>query len=110
LPNENHKKKLAVLWDTLVKEDLHASTSDYSLICDNVGAYDTVHICTFENGERLSTNGPDLHKSLFSEESPKIERSVLTGVLVGKWPFHLDDYEFFRKESVKLGVEDGSTA
>ena len=105
LPDEIHKKRLIVFWNNLVKENMHAATSDYSLECDVVGAYDTVYVCTFENGEHLSAMGPDLHKALFSGELLRIEKGVLTGVLVGKWPFHLDDYEFARKRLARLENE-----
>ena len=96
-PNENHSKLRSVFLKELVKEDLHSATSDYSVILDTVGAYDSIYICTFDSGEGLSRIGPDMQKSVFSDEAPKIDRAVLTGVITGKWPFHLDDYGYFKK-------------
>ncbi|MGA3021081.1 MAG: winged helix-turn-helix transcriptional regulator [Candidatus Micrarchaeales archaeon] len=95
-PGENHPKLEFDFLNELIKEDEHEITSDYSLILDAVGTYDSFYICSFENGEQLSRRGPDLQKNLLNEESPRIDRAVLTGILVGKWPFHLDDYDYYK--------------
>lgn len=95
-PSEKHAELSLKFTSRIVKEDLHENTSDYAVILDTVGAYDTLYLCTFEDGEALEKRGPELQKELLSDESPKIEKAILTEVIVGKWPFHLDDYSFFK--------------
>ncbi len=95
-PTGEHTEFRLAFLNKLLEEDLHKATSDYALILDTVGNYDTLYVCTFENGEQLSRNGPDLQKSLFKKEGPKIDKAILTDIITGKWPFHLEDYSYYK--------------
>ncbi len=103
-PGVNHDKLMLDFGEELLKEGTRGVTSDYTLVVDAVGAYDLLYVCTFENGEKLSERGPDLIKTILAEESPKIEKAMLTDVIAGRWPFHFDDYNFYRKMSKKETV------
>lgn len=90
--SKEHAQHLLNFDKELVRESKMRVTSDYSILAATIGAYDNFSVCTFDNGEMLSKRGPDLHYNAFSGESPKIDKAVLTDVIVGKWPFHLDGY------------------
>lgn len=30
-------------------------------------------------------------------EDPRIDQAMLTDIIVGKWPFHLEDYDQYRR-------------
>ena len=81
----------------LMKEDFHESTTDYAFFSVTSGGYDLFAICSFKDGEVLSKRGPELIQNLWTQEEPKIDRAILTGLLVGKWPFHLENYSVYRQ-------------
>ncbi len=81
----------------LLNEDFKEIVSDYSLDANTSGDYDVFYICSFSGGEVLSKRGPDRLQTLWQTEEPKIEKAILTDVLVGKWPFHLEEYAFAKK-------------
>lgn len=98
LPVKNHLDELLNnVISKIVAEDLHESTSDYSLILDTVGEFDEICICTFKDGETMGRRGPNMYLKGLAMESPEIDRSILTDVIVGKWPFHLDDYGYYNE-------------
>ncbi|MDE1854740.1 MAG: Lrp/AsnC family transcriptional regulator [Candidatus Micrarchaeota archaeon] len=103
-PGGNHDKLMFSFGEELLKENKQEVTSDYVLVIDAVGAHDLLYVCTFENGEKLSERGPDLLKTILTDESPKIEKAILTDVITGKWPFHLDDYNFYQRMSKKENI------
>jgi len=92
-PGKTHRELLLKFLKELVSEDLHEVSNDYCLIMDVTGAFDAIYFCDFLNGEILSKRGPGLIQTLWAEETPAIEKAILTSVLVGKWPFHLVEYE-----------------
>ena len=57
------------------------------------GVIDAFYICSFKNGEALSKRGSNLIQKVLEKEEPVIEQSLLTGLIVGKWPFHLDKHK-----------------
>jgi DNA-binding Lrp family transcriptional regulator len=81
----------------LLKEDLHESVNDYALALETNGAWDTVRVCAFSEGETLLRRGPELFRTLLQKEEPKIEKAMLTGIVVGRWPFHLERYDRYRQ-------------
>ena len=96
-PGKSHGKLLLSFFEEVVNEDLHEITNDYGLMIDVVGAYDSLFICDFVDGEVLAKRGADLLQKLWISESPKIEKAILTAVLIGKWPFHLERYSEQKK-------------
>jgi DNA-binding Lrp family transcriptional regulator len=104
-PIKEHSKLSLSLAAEYIKENLHEVTNECCLVVDANGAYDTFYICTFENGEMMAKRGPSLLKTLWAEENPKIESALLTGIIVGKWPFHLEEYRTY-KEFVKAQTND----
>jgi DNA-binding Lrp family transcriptional regulator len=79
-------------YDEVSKENYNEASNDYCVFVDTSGAYDALFVCTFEDSEALYKKGPALNERIFAEESPSIEKAVLTDVIVGRWPFHLEDY------------------
>jgi DNA-binding Lrp family transcriptional regulator len=91
-PTKKHDELVLKFLQELVKEDLHEATNDYCIVVDTVGAYDILNINTFEKGETVPKRGPDLVQSLWISEDCKIEMAILTDLLIGKYPFHLEKY------------------
>jgi DNA-binding Lrp family transcriptional regulator len=81
----------------LLNEDFHESVNDYALIANTNGEYDVFYICAFKGGEILSKRGPELLRTLWMKEEPKIEKAIITDVLFGEWPFHLEEYEYAKE-------------
>ena len=65
--------------------------SEYNMVLDAQGFFDIIFICAFKDGEALAKRGPDLLKALWSKENPVIKKAILTGIIVGEWPFHLEE-------------------
>jgi len=104
-PTKTYSESLLKVVRELVTEDLHEITSDYSIILDCVGAFDEICCGTFKNGEQLAKRGPDAYEQLLSAESPALEKAVLTDILFGKWPFHLDDYARYKNQLKEIGLK-----
>jgi DNA-binding Lrp family transcriptional regulator len=104
-PGKNHGALLSSFLDELTNEDFHEITNDYSLIINGVGSYDSIYMCDFYDGTVLAKKGSDLLQKLWAPENPKIEKAILTGVLVGLWPFHLEPYSEQKRilENLKKG-------
>ncbi len=100
-PEQKHTAFISKFLEELVKEDPHQVTSDYDLVLDTVGPFDSLYMCTFDNGEAISKRGPDFQMGLLKEESPEMDRAVLTDVIAGRWPFHLDDYSYYKTQMKK---------
>ncbi len=98
-----HEKLALRFAMAIVDEDPHEITNDYCLIADDNGANDMLYICDFENGEKLSERGPELTQKLWSAEDPNIRKAILTDLLMGKWPFHLEDYDEYRRFIAERG-------
>lgn len=91
-PTKWHNKLLLNFFEEMTKEDLHEVTNDYGLMCDANGFCDLFFMCAFENGEVAAKRGPEILKTLWKDEDAKVEKLILTSLLVGKWPFHLEGY------------------
>ncbi len=90
---KEHRKLLLKFLEIITNEDLHEVANDYSLISNTNGSYDSVYLCAFADGEVEAKKGAMILNTLWATESPKVEKSILTSLLVGKWPFHLEGYE-----------------
>ncbi|MDE1828178.1 MAG: Lrp/AsnC family transcriptional regulator [Candidatus Micrarchaeota archaeon] len=98
IPTKEHHHKFFINFaKELLNETASEITNDYCFIADVTGAYDGMYLCTFEDGERLSKRGPDLIQRLWAVESPRIDRAMLTYLIIGKWPFHLEEYESYKR-------------
>jgi hypothetical protein len=97
IPMKEHEEFALEFAKELLKEDFHESVNDYALDLSTNGSWDTFDICVFSNGEVLLKRGSDLLHSIWIKEDPKIEKAILTDVIIGKWPFHLEKYEKFKK-------------
>jgi len=96
-PSKKHNTLLLNFSKELINEDLHEITNDYCLVASTNGSYDSFNICAFKSGETLQKRGPILIENLWTEENPRIKKVLLTDLIVGKWPFHLEEYEAYRK-------------
>ena len=96
IPVEGHKALSIAMARAILDEDLHETVNDYSIVANANGGYDAFYFCAFNNGEDLSKRGPDLLREKWLAEDPRIDRAMLTDIIVGKWPFHLEDYKPFR--------------
>ncbi len=96
LPSKEHHKLFLKFIKELVKEDLHEVTSDYCFWNDTSGVFDALCICTFKDGEHLLTRGPAGIRDLWASEGTRTESAIITSCMVGRLPFHLEDYPGFR--------------
>ncbi|MGC8662374.1 MAG: hypothetical protein ACP5RT_01150 [Candidatus Micrarchaeia archaeon] len=92
-PTEKHNKYVEEFYSKVLKNEDNDVVSDYNLIVTAQGFADEFIVCTFKDGEALAKKGPELLKNLWAIENPIIKKAVLTGIMVGKWPFHLEDFE-----------------
>lgn len=92
MPTSAHVNLVNRFASELLKEELHESANDYCLIVDSNGYYDAFDICLFENGESLLKKGSELILNSFAEEEIRLEKAIITGVLVGQLPLHLENY------------------
>ena len=96
-PLENHKEYSYRFFTEATNEKQGQIVSDYNYVADTVGYFDAFRICAFEKGEELAQRGPEMFRKIFADEQPIIEKAMLTDVLLGLWPFHLDDFEEWKK-------------
>ena len=94
-----HDKLVLGFLQEIVKENVHEDVNDYALMCDTNGFYDGFYFCAFENGEIAAKRGPETLKQLWKEEEAKVDSAILTSLLVGKWPFHLEKYDRQQKDT-----------
>ncbi|MGC8538921.1 MAG: winged helix-turn-helix transcriptional regulator, partial [Candidatus Micrarchaeia archaeon] len=97
MPSMEHDKLLLQYLKLIVSEDLHKASNDYALIIDGVGSYDALYICDFSKSEDAQKSGPEVLKTLWAHQHLKVEKAILTDLIVGKWPFHLESYELQHK-------------
>jgi DNA-binding Lrp family transcriptional regulator len=94
IPNETHHsiflKKLVS--EIVPNENKNNISTDYSVICDTSGHFDSVTFTCFRDGDTMYKRGPELIERLWKDEHPRIETSILTEVLVGQWPFNCNSY------------------
>ncbi|MGB9732605.1 MAG: hypothetical protein ACPLYE_01800 [Candidatus Micrarchaeales archaeon] len=91
-PTEKHGEYIKNFYSQVLKNEENNVISDYNVIISTHGFGDGFYICAFKDGEALAKKGPELLKNLWVIENPIIKKSVLTGIMVGKWPFHLEDF------------------
>ncbi len=99
ITGNHHPKLLLRFLDKIIGEEkVNRATTDYSVVCDTSGYFDSVYICNFEDGTAMNNRGPNFLKNVWESESPRIGQSILIEVVTGKWPFNLNNY-------IKLKVE-----
>jgi DNA-binding Lrp family transcriptional regulator len=90
-PTEEHTK-LRIEFSKNILSNLDSEiVNEYNVILDAQGSFDSLFICAFSDGEALAKRGSDLLKNLWSKENPIIKKAILTGIIVGEWPFHLEE-------------------
>jgi DNA-binding Lrp family transcriptional regulator len=92
IPNENHMTLWKEWYSEMLKESKYEATNDYSIIADVNGSCDGFYICTFKDERSMSDRGADMTRRVWGPEKPKIEKAMLIGKIVGKWPFHREKY------------------
>ncbi len=94
IPNERHKPELqTLLVDELIRgEDKRNVATDYSVVYDTSGHFDSVLFCSFKSGIELDWHGPNLFSRLWKTEYPRFEKAILTSLITGIWPFNKNDY------------------
>ncbi len=103
-PVKNHQELALNLAKEFTTESFNGATSDYVLDVNINGTYDVFSMCTFKNGEEMSKRGAELVQTMWKTEKPKIDRAILTDIIVGKWPSHLEEYEK-QREFIKSVVK-----
>ncbi|MDE1804258.1 MAG: Lrp/AsnC family transcriptional regulator [Candidatus Micrarchaeota archaeon] len=96
-PVKNHPELALSFAKELIGENFQEATNDYVLNIDINGGYDTFSMCTFKDGENMAKRGVEMLRTCWAAEKPKIDKAILTDIIVGKWPFHLEEYESIRK-------------
>ncbi len=104
-PGKWHKKLLLNFLEEITREDLHEASNDYGLMCDTNGFCDGLYICAFEDGEVAAKRGPEILRNLWKDEDARIEKVILTSLLTGKWPFHLEQYKQQLKDVSEIKKE-----
>jgi DNA-binding Lrp family transcriptional regulator len=94
IPTETHHSNFLkqLLLEIISNEHKDNLPTDYSVVCDTSGHFDSVNFLCFANGDLMYKRGPELIKRLWSEEHPKLDSCILTEVLIGKWPFNSNNY------------------
>ncbi len=96
-PDDKHKDTRLRFWKEMLDENLKEVVNEYAIITDTVGAFDAIYVCAFNGGEEMSKRGTERIKRLFEFENPMIKSAMLTDLLVGKWPFHLEEYSYMKR-------------
>ncbi len=96
IPTEEHIELAITMAKEIVNEDLHETVNDYAVTADMNGNYDFFAVCAFKNGETLSRRGAEFAREVWLREDPVIDKALLTDIIVGKWPFHLENYGAYR--------------
>ena len=100
MPVKEHTALSINLSKAILAEDYHEATNDYCTAINANGVIDLFYICSFKDGEALSKRGPSLIQKVLEKENPVLEQSILTGLIAGKWPFHLDNHRKRSSETI----------
>jgi DNA-binding Lrp family transcriptional regulator len=93
ITGDHHPRLLLRFLNKIINEEKIGNvTTDYSVVCDTSGYFDSVYICNFEDGTALRDRGPNFLNNVWESEFPKIKQSILTEIVTGKWPFNLNNY------------------
>ncbi len=100
IPAKEHPKNMSKIFiNTLcARSDPLKIATEYAVVCDTSGYYDGVDICNFYNNDSINRIGPIFFKSYWKIDEPRVEQAVLTGVLVGRWPFNTNSYNAWKSE------------
>jgi len=90
-PTEEHEKLGFEFLKDISKSPEGEIVNEYNIALNTQGFFDSLFICVFKDGEALAKRGPDLLKALWSKENPVIKKAILTGIIVGEWPLHLEE-------------------
>ncbi len=105
-PVKEHESLSLAASKAILAESYHEVANDYCVVINTNGAVDAFYICTFQDGMTLSKRGPNLIQTAFRKEEPVTKQALLTGLLVGLWPFHLESHkkhlEYIEKEGKLL--------
>lgn len=108
MPSEDHKPQLQTrLINEIARgEDERGITTDYSVVYDTSGHFDSVLFCNFKSGIELEHRGPGLFDRLWKTESPKFEKAMLISIITGILPFNKNSYvewtALVNKENTKI--------
>ncbi|MCL5239546.1 MAG: winged helix-turn-helix transcriptional regulator [Candidatus Marsarchaeota archaeon] len=91
-PVKEHNSLSLNLSKAIIAENYHEATNDYCVAVNTNGAADTFCFCTFKDGEALSKRGPNLAQAIYRKEEPITNQALLTGLIAGLWPFHLESH------------------
>ncbi len=99
-PNINHHRlSLLPFMDGVINaEKENDITTDYSIICDTSGHFDSVYFCNFADGQALNERGALLLKETWKAEQPEFKQCILTELVTGKWPFNKNGYYNWKRE------------
>lgn len=107
IPTEDHKPHLQTQLINKIIESENSEplqlTTNYSVIYDTAGTFDSIFFCSFKDAADMDENGPSVFEKIWESEYPKFERCILTDLIVGKWPFNSNGYTKWR-EVLKPGT------
>jgi len=98
-PSNNHLNYVINFYNEVVKEEKHQATSDYILITDTIGYFDIFYIGNFNRGEDAEKRGAEMYKKIFADELLVIEKAIITDILAGYLPQHIDTFEEWKKKA-----------
>jgi DNA-binding Lrp family transcriptional regulator len=107
-PTMKYQLHLNKVINEMLKEDFTGSTSDYSVIATSSGMFHLALICNFENGEDYSNRGSNMWLRLCRDEEIRTQDALLTDVIIGKWPFHADRYDYYKKVMKILNLDENA--
>ena len=103
VPTEDHQPILKTLWiNNVINKEEKGVTTNYAVIYDTFGYFDTIFFCNFENGIDIDMFGPGLFERVWKSENPISQKTVLTQIIIGKWPFNKNDYVGLKSASKKI--------
>jgi len=98
-PSNNHSNYIINFYNEVVKEEKHQLASDYILITDTIGYFDIFYIANFSRGEDAEKRGAEMYKRIFADELLVIEKAIITDILAGYLPQHIDTFEEWKKKA-----------
>jgi len=98
-PSNNHLNYVINFYNEVVREEKHQFTSDYFLITDAVGYFDIFYIANFGRGEDAEKRGAEMYKKIFADELLVVEKAIITDILTGYLPQHIDTFEEWKKKA-----------
>jgi len=97
-PSNNHLNYVINFYNEVIKGEKYQVASDYILIADTMGYFDIFYIANFNRGEDAEKRGVEMYKKIFADELLVVEKAIITDILAGYLPQHIDTFGVWKKE------------